>query len=120
MQFKKSIMNKDQLLDTVPVNEKDNREEVIQLLKKITIIQRHLIYLKYAIIILKLKYDEEIAQEVRDLGYDLPKMEDGVYFMKNRNYAYDTALLKIETLADEKFPELNDLINQYNLIKLPE
>ncbi|MGN6297926.1 MAG: hypothetical protein ACTHM7_14160 [Ginsengibacter sp.] len=113
-------MEKEKLLQPIYINENDHRDEVFQLAKKISIIQHHLNYVKWSLVVLKWKYDEEIAQNLRDLGYHVPKMDEGTYFITNRNYAYDTALLEIETLADKKFPELSDLINEYDLIKLPE
>ena len=83
----------------------ENSDYIFSLQKEIAILEHHIIYIDYTIPFLKLRYDEEIAQEVRDLGYELPQFTD-----KN----YQRSLDLITSLAKTKVFEHSNLVEEYN------
>jgi hypothetical protein len=83
----------------------ENSEALFELQKEIAILEHHIIYIDYAVPFLKLRYDEEIAQEVRGLGYEVPVFED-----EN----YQAALGLINSLAKRKVFDHGELVDEFN------
>lgn len=83
----------------------DNSDYLFQLQKDIAILQHHIIYVDYSVPFLKLRYDEEIAQEVRSLGYEVPAFT---------NPNYEKSLDRILSLAKTKVFEHGNLVDEYN------
>jgi hypothetical protein len=79
-------------------------------------LQRQIIYVDYALIILRPGYNEKIenevreniANEVRAYGYTLPGFED-----EN----YQKALDAIAALDEDRVNELENLLNEYKKLK---
>lgn len=67
--------------------------------------QHHIIYVDFAVQFLRLKYDEDIAGEVRKLGYDVPEWND-----EN----YQQSLNRIVSLAKTVVFEHGNLVDEYN------
>jgi hypothetical protein len=83
----------------------ENSEALFELQKEIAILEHHIIYIDYAVPFLKLRYDEEIAKEVRGLGYEVPVFED-----EN----YQSALDLINSLAKRKVFDHGELVDEFN------
>lgn len=83
----------------------ENSDYLFSLQKDIAILQHHIIYVDYAVQLLKLRYDDEIANEVRSLGYPVPALEDP---------KYQKALDMIISLAKTKVFEHGNLVDEYN------
>lgn len=99
---------KEKLLQSVVKEDDILSDEKFDLAKRISILQRHIIYIDYAVPFLKLKYDEEIAQEVRDLGYIIPSFTDP---------GYQKALEASESLDQDRVNNLQRLMDEFNKIK---
>lgn len=83
----------------------ENSEHLFSLKKQIAIMQHHIIYIDYAVQFLRIKYDQEIADEVRSFGYDVLEFE---------NEGYQKALNRIESLAKTVVFEHGNLVDEYN------
>ena len=83
----------------------ENSDYLFHLQKDIAILQHHIIYIDYAVSFLQLKYDEEIATEVRSFGYAVPQFTDS---------NYNESLDKIKSLAKTKVFEHGNLVDEYN------
>jgi hypothetical protein len=81
----------------------DSSNNLFLLQREIAILEHHIIYIDYAIPFLKLKYDEDIANEVRMMGYDIPEGE-----------GYQKALDLIKELAKRKVFDHGNLVDEYN------
>ena len=98
---------KERLLKAVDINENISKRK-FELAKEISILQRHILYVDNVLLFLKLRYDEEIAQEVRDLGYTVPEFTDP---------GYPKALEAIESLDRDRVNQLQRLMDEFNNIK---
>jgi len=83
----------------------ENADALFELQKEIAILEHHIIYIDYAVPFLKLRYDEDIANEVRSLGYDVPQFAD-----EN----YQGALDLITSLAKRKVFDHGELVDEFN------
>lgn len=83
----------------------ENSQYLFDLSKQIGLLQHHIIYIDYAIIFLLAKYDEDIADQVRLMGYDVPEISSP---------GYQSAINRIKSLAKTKVFELNGLTDDYN------
>lgn len=81
----------------------ENADALFELQKEIAILEHHIIYIDYAVPFLKLRYDEDIANEVRSLGYDVPQDEN-----------YQKALDLITSLAKRKVFDHGELVDEFN------
>jgi len=83
----------------------DNSDYLFQLQKEIAVLEHHIIYIDYSVPFLKLRYDEDIAQEVRYLGYTVPG------FTADN---YQKSLNLITELAKRKVFDHGNLVDEYN------
>jgi hypothetical protein len=101
---KEDMTRKDKLITPLILPDKITPEKLKQAIQ-IYNLQRHIIYVDYATIALRQRYNENLAHEVRSLGYTLPAFEDENYIK-----ALDT----IVALDKDRIDELENLLNQYN------
>jgi hypothetical protein len=83
----------------------ENADALFDIQKEIAILEHHIIYIDFTIPFLKLRYDEEIANEVRSLGYDVPQFTDS---------NYQEALDMITSLAKRKVFDHGELVDEFN------
>lgn len=83
----------------------ENSDYLFQLQKEIAVLEHHIIYVDYAVTFLKLRYDVNIAQEVRSLGYDVPQFADN---------NYHSSLDMITSLAKRKVFDHGELVDEFN------
>src|SRR5690606_7045370 len=62
-------------------------------------------YVDYSVPFLKMRHDEVIAQELRNLGYDVPAFNDP---------NYEKALDRVLSLAKTKVFDHGNLVDEYN------
>ncbi|MGN6297925.1 MAG: hypothetical protein ACTHM7_14155 [Ginsengibacter sp.] len=85
----------------------ETSEYIFSLSKEIALLKWHITYVNGAVVFLENNYDEEIAQQVRDLGYEVPQFTD-----EN----YQKALSRITSLVKTKIFEHSNLIDEFDRI----
>ncbi len=102
------MMNrKERLLKEIDIP-KTIGDRKFKLLKETLTLQAHIQYVDFYVMFLRLRYHEEIANNLRSLGYTLPDFNDPTY-MKS--------LDAVIALEEDRLDQLNNLLEEYNSLE---
>lgn len=96
------------LFDYAGLFKTEQSEYLLDMSWEIGRLEHHVMYVQYAVFYLKLRYNDDFANELRGMGYIVPQFEDK---------SYQKALDMITTLATNKVFELNNLQDEYKRLK---
>ena len=95
------------LFDYSGLIKSEDSDYIFQLAKRIGLLQFHIMYVDYAVLFLETTKDDDIAGELRDMGYNIPPFEDNTF---------SKSLQMVKSLAKAKVFELDTLTDEYNRI----
>lgn len=93
------------LFDYAGLFKTEQSDYIFQLQREIGILQHHVAYVEYSIILLTHRYDDDVVKELVSMGYTIPEFTD-----EN----YQQSLSRITSLAKSKVFELSNLVDEYN------
>lgn len=85
--------------DYAAVLKSDNSDYTFNLAKDIGLLKHHLAYVEWAVLFLRLKYDQDVVEELKTIGYfDLEFSEDPEEWQRRLNRVISLAKIKVHDL----------------------